>query len=110
MFNVKPGIVVTGNTEFIAGDGWTAHTHTGDPEKATTVEGKKLILAGTIYPANDSTAKGIVAATVDVTYGPAPISLIDEGRIYEDSLPAKPTPEAKTALNGIVWRKYDIKL
>ena len=106
MFRRK-GIVVTGNTEFIAGDDWSAITYTGDPAKATIVEGRKLIVAGTIYPANDATALGVVAATVDVTDGPEPIALIDKGKIYADSLPVTPSAEAKKALNGIVWRVYN---
>ena len=39
---------------------------TGDAA-VTTVDGKKVIKAGTIYPKNDATAKGVILSTVDVT-------------------------------------------
>nr|DAF76444.1 MAG TPA: Head decoration protein [Caudoviricetes sp.] len=60
--------------------------------------GKKTVKAGTVYPANDATAKGIVFEDVDVTYGSRPASVIIAGRIFENRLHTKPETAAKTAL------------
>ena len=60
--------------------------------------GKKTVKAGTIYPANDATAKGIIFEDVDVTYGSRPASVVIAGRIFENRLHTKPDTAAKTAL------------
>ncbi|GIP55951.1 hypothetical protein [Paenibacillus vini] len=67
-------------------------------------DGRKIVKAGTILPANDGTAKGILLNDVDVTYGPQPGSLVEEAYILEDRLPAVPTAEAKTALKEIKFK------
>lgn len=71
----------------------------------TANDGTKYVKAGTIYPANDATAKGIVYEDVDVTTGVMPGSLVTGGRVYEGRLPATPASAAKTALGalGIVF-------
>lgn len=53
----------------------------------TTAEGGKYIPAGTIYPANDATAKGIIYEDVDVSTGNMPASLVTAGVVYEERLP-----------------------
>lgn len=60
--------------------------------------GKKTVKAGTVYPANDATAKGIIFEDVDVTYGSRPASVVIAGRIFENRLHTKPDAAAKTAL------------
>lgn len=61
--------------------------------------GKKIVKGGTIYPANDATAIGIVFEDIDVTEDAVrPGSLIIAGRILENRLPVEPTPEALAAL------------
>lgn len=67
-------------------------------------EGKKIVPAGTILPANDSTAKGILYNDVDVTHGPQPGALIVEAYILEARLPVAPSADAKTALKEIKFR------
>ena len=62
------------------------------------VDGKKIVKAGTIFPANDGTAKGFVVNDVDVTTGPQPGAILDHGYVYEERLPEAPAAEAKTAL------------
>ena len=42
-------------------------------------DGKKIAKAGTILPANDETADGVLLHDVDVTYGDAPGTLIMHG-------------------------------
>lgn len=66
--------------------------------------GKKIVKAGTILPANDATAKGILYTDVDVTQGPQPGSLIDAAYILEQRLHTAPTEEAKAALKNITFR------
>ena len=54
---------------------------------ATTVEdGTKYVKMGTLYPANDATAEGIVYEDVDVTKGNMPGSVVLKGVVYEDRL------------------------
>ena len=49
--------------------------------------GAKYVKMGTIYPANNATAVGIVYEDVDVTTGDMPGSVVTKGVIYEDRLP-----------------------
>lgn len=44
-------------------------------------DGKKVVPAGTILPANDATAKGVLLHDVDVTYGDAPGTMVIHGFI-----------------------------
>lgn len=68
--------------------------------KAVTAEnGGKYIPMGTIYPANDGTAIGIVYEDVDVTSGDKPGSVVTKGSVYEARIDIDPT--AKTALEAI---------
>ena len=53
----------------------------------TAANGAKYVKMGTIYPANDATAIGIVYEDVDVTTGDMPGSVVTKGVIYEDRLP-----------------------
>lgn len=55
--------------------------------QAVTVGTAKYIPMGTIWPANDSTAKGIVYEDVDVSEGNMPGSLVLKGVVYENRLP-----------------------
>lgn len=72
---------------------------------ATDVDGEKYVLGGTIYPANDGTAEGIVFEDVCVTSGDMPGSVVVAGRVYTDRLLQTPTAEAKAAMEagGIVF-------
>lgn len=62
--------------------------------------GTKYIPMGTIYPANDNTAEGIVYEDVDVTNGDMPGSVVLSGTVYTNRLPATLTDAAKTALTA----------
>ena len=62
---------------------------------ATTVDGKKIIKAGTIYPANDATAVGVVWADYDVTNGDVTGALIIHGFVKKAALPAAPNDTVK---------------
>ncbi|MBU5214364.1 hypothetical protein [Heyndrickxia oleronia] len=71
---------------------------------AANAEGRKIVPAGTIYPANDATAVGILFNDVDVTEGPQPGAVMVEGYVLSARLPVAPTDEAKTALKEIKFR------
>ena len=44
-------------------------------------EGKKIVKAGTIFPANDDTAKGVILHDTDVTHGDALGTIVIHGFI-----------------------------
>lgn len=101
------------------GIGFTAGRFLADDENCTrltatvpanhanvkTVDGMKYVPAGSVIPANDGTAKGILYEDIDVTKGDAPGSIVTEGTVYEDQLaPGVTVAEAaKTALTGITF-------
>lgn len=68
-----------------------------------TRNGRVIVPAGAIVPANGSSAKGVLYEDIDVTDGAAPGSIVTKGKIYEDKLPAAPVSDAKTALKGILF-------
>ena len=78
-----------------------AQTFNQNDAAAVTVDGRKIIKAGTIYPANDATAFGVVFYDVDVTDGDQNGTLIVHGFIKKAALPANPSANAKTALKAI---------
>lgn len=81
-------------------------TMMGEQKNATTVDGKKIIKGGSLFPTNATGAKGIVFEDVDMTYDEKkPISVIVAGRVYENRLPASPDETAKGELEkqGIVF-------
>lgn len=59
------------------------------PQSLATInaDGTKYVKMGTIFPANDATATGIVYEDVDVTSGNMPGSVVTKGEVYEDRLP-----------------------
>lgn len=65
---------------------------------STTVGTKKVVKAGTILPANDATAKGVVLYDVDVTNGDEVGSLVIHGFIDKSKLPEQPAIGTEPAL------------
>lgn len=61
---------------------------------------EKIVVSGTIWPANDTTAEGIVYEDVRVTTGEMPGSVVLKGRVYEDRLPEALDSAARTALEA----------
>ena len=78
-----------------------AHTFAKDDAAAITEDGRKIIKAGTIYPTNDASAKGIVFNDMDVTNGDATGALLIHGFVKTAALTATPAAAAKTALKMI---------
>ena len=60
----------------------------------------KYVPMGTVYPANNSTAIGIVYEDVDVTNGDMPGSVVMSGAVYKNRLPVAIDEAAVTALEG----------
>lgn len=88
--------------------GLVLKTHMFEQTNATTVDGRKIIKAGTPYPKNDSSAIGIVFVTEDMTDdAKRPGSVMEAGRVYEDRVTV--AEAAKTALKakGIVFVAAD---
>lgn len=67
---------------------------------STDGDGRRYVPMGTVYPANDATAEGLVYEDVDVSTGDMPGSVVVAGRVYEDRLPAALDSAAKTSLTG----------
>lgn len=67
----------------------------------TTDSGAKYVPMGTIFPANDGTAIGIVYEDVDVTNGNMPGSVVTKGTVIEGRLPVALAGTAKSALQGL---------
>ena len=69
----------------------------------TKADGSKYVPAGAVIPSNDGNAKGILYEDVDVSTGNMPGSLVTEGSVYEDRLPASVQRSAKAVLGGITF-------
>lgn len=68
---------------------------------ATSANGGKYQKMGSFYPANNSsTVEGILYEDVDVTSGDMPGSVVTEGIVYLDRLPAAPESGVQNALEG----------
>jgi len=66
-----------------------------------TRNGRTIVPAGAVIPANGATAVGILYEDIDVTDGAAAGSIVTKGTIYGDRLPAALDSDAATALTGI---------
>lgn len=93
-----------GNNILASEVGLIQKTKQGTQALGTAEDGRLIIKAGTVYPANDATAIGVVFEDVDITDDEKrPISVIIAGRIIEANLPVALAEAAKTALvaNGL---------
>lgn len=86
----------------------TAQIEQGGGYVVEDENGAKYAPMGSIYPANDGTAKGIIYEDVDVTFGDMPGSVVYAGSVYKNRLP-NITPEAEAALksSGFVFVEED---
>ena len=75
----------------------------GSTGLATLVDGRYIVKTGTIYPANDSTAVGIVLNDYDVTDGDAMMAVVVHGFIKVAALPAVPVANAVGAMKQIAF-------
>ena len=67
-------------------------------QAVTRDNGRKVVPAGAIIPSNDGNAKGILYEDIDVTEGAKVGSVVIEGTVYEDRLPAAIESAAESAL------------
>lgn len=72
-----------------------------ESELATSVDGRLIVKAGTIYPANDETAVGIIMNDCDVTDGDVVAPMLIFGVVEASKLPVEITEEAYGALKNI---------
>lgn len=79
----------------------TVQVEQNHAQVVTKADGSKYVPAGAVVPSNDGNAKGILYEDVDVTTGAMPGSLVTEGSVYEDRLPASVQSSAKAVLTGI---------
>lgn len=70
-------------------------------QAVTRTNGTKYVPAGAIIPSNDGNAVGILYEDIDVSMGDAPGSVVTEGTVYTDRLPAPAESAAVSALTGI---------
>ena len=70
---------------------------------AVDVGGRKIVKAGTIYPANNETAKGVIFNDYDVTDGDRVGALLIAGFVLVPALPAEPQAAAVTALKNVTF-------
>lgn len=90
---------------FLASAKFQAFTYqVSDAGVTANADGRKIVPAGTVYPANDATAVGILLNDVDVTEGPQPGAVIVEGYIIEARLPVAPDALAKPKMAEIKFR------
>ena len=61
-----------------------------DSALAVTEDGRKIVKAGTIFPANDATAIGVVFNDYDVTDGDQQAAILIHGFVLQAKLPAAP--------------------
>lgn len=74
---------------------------------ATDGNEEDVVLSGTIYPANDETAQGIIINDVDVSYGDQEGALMVEGYVLAERLPVQPSQAAIDALEEIKFYTSD---
>lgn len=70
-------------------------------QAVTRDNGRKVVPAGAVIPANGATAKGILFEDIDVTEGAKPGSVVVEGTVYGSRLPAALATAAASALTRI---------
>ena len=71
-------------------------------QAVTRDDGRKVVPAGAVIPANDATAKGILFEDIDVTEGAKPGSVVIAGTIYGDRVVGL-DPAAANALTDITF-------
>ena len=69
--------------------------------QAVTRNGRTVVPMGAVVPSNDGNAVGILYEDVDVTDGAHAGSIVTEGTVYEDRLPAAIESAAEAVLPGI---------
>jgi len=74
-----------------------------DDSTAVTIDSRKIIKAGTLWPSNDGSVQGIVFSDLDVTDGDQSGSLLVHGFVKTAALPVVPASTAIAALTQVVF-------
>ena len=81
-----------------------SHMVPADHDQVVTRDnGRKVVPAGAVIPANDDTAIGLLYEDIDVTEGAKMGSVVTQGVVYEDRLPealSEDTTEGGTTTQG----------
>lgn len=89
---------------FLASEKCVKFTYQISDEGVTPDEnGRKIVEAGTVVKINN-VAVGLLFRPVDVTYGPQAGSVMVEGWVLEDRLPATISAEDKAAMSKISFK------
>lgn len=72
-----------------------------DDALSVTIDGRKIVRAGTVWPSNNSAAEGLVYSDVDVTDGDQEVAVVYSGTISAFRLPVMPTSQALAAMKNI---------
>lgn len=75
----------------------------GTPGLSVLEEGRYIVKAGTIYPANDATAIGVILNDYDVTDGDAMMAVVVHGFVKVAALPEVPSSAAVSAMQQIAF-------
>lgn len=92
---------------FVSSQHIISRTRTATQAMGTNENGRTILKAGTVYPANNGDAEGIVLHDVDLTYTDQPVGVMVEGYVYEARLPQTVAAEAKEAMKEIKFEKYN---
>ena len=86
-------------------DDWGAFAETipHNSTLAVDVDGRKIVKAGTIYPAAGANARGLVYADCDVTDSERSASIVFYGSVLVPKLPVEPDAATKAALPRITF-------
>lgn len=84
-----------------------SRTRTATRSMGTSEDGRTILKAGTIYPANNETAEGVVLNDIDLTNNDQPVAIMVEGYVYESRLPESVSEEAKEAMKEIKFEEYN---
>lgn len=85
----------------LASANFTAFTYQIPESMGKEVGCRKVVPAGTVYPANDGTAIGVLLNDIDVTDGDYQGSVIVDGILLKDRLPEEISAEALAAMKKI---------
>ena len=97
-------VTATAPKEILANDHFVAIPYTVPAAGVeANADGYKIVPAGTILPANDATAIGVLLHDTDVTDGARTDAIVIHGFITSPKLPVAPATEAATALKQITF-------
>lgn len=88
----------------------TAKKATAADGMVVSENGRFIIKAGTVYPANNETAIGLVMQDYDVTESDASMAIVLHGFIRADRLPTQPSDAALKNLRMIYFLKNDMTI